>query len=63
MLARTGLSSMWRIAGEEVSFCLNQAGFVAVFPEAAGTVIAAVDVLHITLTNCLHEFGYVIYSG
>ena len=44
-------------AGEEVGFCLDQAGFVAAFPQAAGAALAAVDVLHVAATNSLHELG------
>lgn len=45
-------------AGEQVGFCLDQAGFVTPFPQAAGTFVAAVDVLHVASPDGLHELGY-----
>jgi len=44
-------------AGEQVGLGLDQAGFVAAFPQTASAFVAAVDVLHVAPSDCLHEFG------
>lgn len=43
--------------GYEVAFCLDDAGFVTAFPEAAGAAVETVDVLHIAPPDGLHELG------
>lgn len=48
--------------GEQIGFYLYQAGFVSPFPQAAGAAVAAVNVLHVTPTNCLHEFGCAVLA-
>ncbi len=44
-------------AGEQVGFCLDDAGLVAAFPQAAGAAVGAVDVLHVAPPDGLHELG------
>ena len=41
----------------KIGVCLNDDGFVAPFPQAAGALVAAVDVLDVAPPECLHELG------
>lgn len=47
-------------AGQQVGVSLDEAGFVAAFPQAAGAFVVAVDVLDVAAANGLHEPGYAV---